>query len=106
MNQAHNGYLDVFLNLGWVGVALLGLVVARGYGNVFRALRRDPVAGRLKLAFFVVALLYNLTEHAFRELHPMWIVFLLAITVVPEPSTEARRSPSMTAPSVPETTAR
>ncbi len=106
VNQAHNGYLDVFLNLGWVGVALLGLVVARGYGNVFRALRRDPVAGRLKLAFFVVALLYNLTEHAFRELHPMWIVFLLAITVVPEPSTEARRSPSMTAPSVPETTAR
>jgi exopolysaccharide production protein ExoQ len=85
VNQAHNGYLDVFLNLGWVGVALLGLVIAWGYQNAVHALRRGPETGRLKLALFVVALIYNLTEHGFRELHPMWIMFLLAITVVPEP---------------------
>jgi exopolysaccharide production protein ExoQ len=92
LNQAHNGYLDVFLNLGWVGTALLGLVIVWGYGNAVRALRRDPEAGSLKLALFVVALIYNLTEHGFRELHPMWIMFLLAITVVPEPDAEDRPS--------------
>jgi len=95
VHQAHNGYLDVFLNLGWVGVALLGLVIAWGYRNVTRTLPRDPETGSLKLAFFVVALLYNLTEHAFRELHPVWIVLLLAITVVsrpPSPSFERARS--------------
>src|SRR2546427_1235891 len=27
-NHAHNGYLEVFLNLGWVGVALVGLVMS------------------------------------------------------------------------------
>ncbi len=90
VNQAHNGYLEVFLDLGWAGVAVLGLVMAWGFRNVVGALRRDPEAGRLKLAFFVVAVIYNLTEHAFRELHPVWIVFLLAITVVPEPGPEDR----------------
>ena len=81
-NQAHNGYLEVFLDLGLLGVTLLGVVMAWGYRSVVRALRWDPEAAGLKLAFFVVAAIYNLTEHAFRELHPVWIAFLLAVTVV------------------------
>ena len=103
VNQAHNGYIEVFLNLGWAGVALLGLVMAWGFRNVVRVLCRDPEAGRLKLAFFVVAVVYNLTEHAFRELHPVWIVFLLAITVVPEPSRREDWGSTLTraAPSAP-----
>ena len=85
-NQAHNGYLEVFLNLGWLGVALLSFVIAWGYRNVLGALRRNPEAGGLRLAFFVVALVYNLTEAAFRVMHPVWIAFLLAVAVVPEAS--------------------
>jgi O-antigen ligase len=85
-NQAHNGYIEVYLDLGWVGLALLALVIGSGYRNIVRALRWDPGAARLKLAFFAVAVAYNLTEHAFRDLHPLWIALLLAVTVVPEPS--------------------
>jgi O-antigen ligase len=85
-NQAHNGYLEVFLNLGWMGVALLGLIMVWGYRNVIGAFRQDQEAGRLRLAYFVVAVVYNLTEAAFQVLHPLWIAFLLAITVIPEPS--------------------
>jgi len=85
-NQAHNGYLEVFLNLGWTGVALLGFVMVWGYRNVIGTLRRDPEAGGLRLAYFVVAAVYNLTEAAFKGFHLVWIVCLLAITVVPEPS--------------------
>jgi exopolysaccharide production protein ExoQ len=93
-NQAHNGYLEVYLDLGWVGVALLGLLIAWGHRNVVRELPRNPETSSLKLAFFVVALLYNLTENAFRAVHPVWIMFLLAITVVPEPGPEDRQGPS------------
>jgi len=82
-NQAHNGYLEVFLNLGWIGVILLGFVIAWGFRNVVGALRRDPKLGGLRLAFFVAAILYNLTEAAFKVMHPVWIAFLLAVTVVP-----------------------
>lgn len=84
LHQAHNGYLEVFLDLGGAGMALLGLVFAWGYRNVVGALRWDPEAGRLKLAFFVIVVVYNLTEHGFREFHPMWIVFLLAIINIPK----------------------
>src|SRR6185295_2229233 len=79
LHQAHNGYIEVFLDLGGVGIGLLGLVLAWGYRNIVGALRWDPETGRLKLAFFVIVMVYNLTEHGFRELHPMWIVFLLVI---------------------------
>jgi len=87
-NQAHNGYLEGFLDLGWVGVALLAFVVAQGYRNIIQTLRWNPRAGSVRLAFFLVAAIYNLTEHAFRELHPVWIVFLLAVIVVPDGSLE------------------
>ena len=34
------------------------------------------------MAYFAVAL-YNMTEAAFKETHPIWIVFLLAVILVP-----------------------
>jgi len=102
VNQAHNGYFEVFLNLGSVGVALLGVVMAWGYRNVNRALRWDSEAGRIKLAYFVVAAVYNLTEHAFREVHPVWIVFLLTVIAIPkDPRRESVGGPTVLNSSVP-----
>jgi exopolysaccharide production protein ExoQ len=94
INQAHNGYLEIYLNLGWVGVALLGAVMVWGYRNINRVLHWDSEAGRVKLAFLGVVTIYNLTEHAFRELHPVWIVFLLAVIAIPkDPESENRGQP-------------
>jgi O-antigen ligase len=84
--QAHNGYIEIFLDLGWVGLALLGLVMACGYRNVFRLLGGDSETVNLRLAYLVVAAAFNLTEFAFKEIHPIWIVFLLAVIAVPEVS--------------------
>jgi exopolysaccharide production protein ExoQ len=84
-NQAHNGYLEIYLNLGAIGVLLLVFVLLRGYRNVSIALRRDPEVGRLKLAFLVAAVLYNLTEAAFKGIHLVWIASLIAVVYVPRP---------------------
>jgi O-antigen ligase len=84
INEAHNGYLEVFLNLGWVGVFLLAVVIVTGYRNVLSAFRRDPHVGALKLAFFVACVVYSLTEAGFRMMTMVWIGFLLATTAVPE----------------------
>ena len=35
--QAHNGYLEIYINLGWVGVILLGGLIVTGYRNAFLA---------------------------------------------------------------------
>ena len=84
VNQAHNGYLEIYLNLGWVGVTLLALVIVTGYRNVVAAFRRDPGPARLMLAYFVVAMAYNFTEGAFKFRNPVWISFLLAIMYIPQ----------------------
>jgi exopolysaccharide production protein ExoQ len=83
-NEAHNGYLEVFLNLGWVGVTLFGVVIATGYRNVMQMLYQEPEIGKLKLALVVCGLAYGFTEAAFRMMSPVWISFVLAMFAVPE----------------------
>ncbi len=82
-NEAHNGYIEVYLNLGWIGLALLAVLVVTGYRNVLLVLRRDLDVGKLMLAYFVVGVVYNFTEAGFRMLNLVWITFLLAIMAVP-----------------------
>jgi len=90
--EAHNGYLEIYLNLGWAGIALLALVLATGYRTVMVAWRRKQPASSLMLAYFVIALIYNFTEAAFfRMMAPAWIFSLLAITAIPQRSTVADR---------------
>jgi exopolysaccharide production protein ExoQ len=84
-NQAHNGYLEIYLNLGWVGVTLLAVVIMNGYRQIIAAVRRKSPAATLCLGYFVAVLAYNFTESAFKMTHPVWLVFLLATTMVPEP---------------------
>ena len=84
--EAHNGYLEVFLMLGWAGVGLLGAVIATGYRTVFRVWRQDFL-GALGLAYFFVGLVYNFTEAAFFKMQAVsWIFFLFAIVAVPSVS--------------------
>lgn len=80
IQEAHNGYLEVYINLGWCGELLLILLIVTGYRNILKALRTDPNLGRLRLAFFTTALTYCLTEAGFTMMNPIWLVFLLAIT--------------------------
>jgi exopolysaccharide production protein ExoQ len=83
--EAHNGYIEVFLNLGWTGVLLLAIVIATAYRTVMVAWRRNSPMASLCLAYFVVGVIYNFTEAAFfRMMTPVWIFFLLAITRLPE----------------------
>jgi O-antigen ligase len=76
-NQAHNGYIETYINLGWTGVALLLVLIVAGYRNILRMER--GYAGSLCFAYFMVALVYNITEAAFKVMHPLWIAFLLAV---------------------------
>lgn len=97
-NEAHDGYVEVFLNLGWVGIVLLGIVIVTGYRTVIARIRENAPACGLMLAYFVTAIVYNFTEAAFfRMMTPIWVCFLLAVTRVPfseSNRTEVRRAKS------------
>jgi O-antigen ligase len=83
INQAHNGYIEIYLNIGWVGLALLGAVILRGYRNIIRGLQDNLEMSGLKLAFFFICLVYNFTEAAFKIMSPVWMTFLWATIAVP-----------------------
>jgi exopolysaccharide production protein ExoQ len=82
-NEAHDGYLEIYLQLGWVGIAILAAIIISGYRRILSAVRRASTASTLRLAFLVSALVYNLTEAAFKALHPVWFCMLWAIMAVP-----------------------
>ena len=90
-NQAHNGYIETYLTLGWVGIGFLVLMIVAGYRAVVEAFRRDASSGSLRLAIFAVSLVYNISEAAFKVMHPVWIAFLLAITAVSDAAAEGER---------------
>lgn len=81
-NQAHNGYLEIYANLGWLGVALLAVVIVWGYKRIVRAVQHGVPLSDLMLAYFYSGIVYNFTEAAFfRMLYSIWVFFLIAITL-------------------------
>ena len=84
--QAHNGYLEVYLNLGMVGLALLGGVLWTGLRNARRRLRAahytagnldDRLYQTFAIAYILAYLFYNITEATFLGLNFLFIIFLL-----------------------------
>ncbi len=80
LNESHNGYIEVLITLGWIGLALLVVLITTGYRNVIAAYRRDPDTGSLRIAWFLAPLITGFTEAAFRMMGVPWIIFLLATT--------------------------
>jgi len=79
LNEAHNGYIEIYLNLGWIGLGLLAVLLISGYRRAAAAFRLEPTLGNLLLAYVCVSVVYSVTEAGFRMLDPIWIFLLLAI---------------------------
>lgn len=79
LNEAHNGYIEVYLNLGWIGVCLIACILISGYRRATSAFRRNPDMGSLMLAYVTASAVYSVTEAGFRMLDPIWIFLLLAV---------------------------
>ena len=76
-NEAHNGYLEIYLTLGLIGLFILGGVFVRTFWKIRFELFRNFEWGRYRLGFFVAVVLYNWTEAAVRAFHPVWFVFYI-----------------------------
>ena len=77
--EAHNGYLEIYLNLGWTGVCLFALVLVTGYQKVIALLRREPEVGSLALALLIAIAMNGLTEAPFRMMTSTCFFLLWAI---------------------------
>lgn len=84
-NQAHNGYLETYLNLGLVGLGLMLACIYAAFCKGARMMADNLTLARFRLGFVVAFVLYNWTEAAFKALHPMWFIFFLVLMEYPAP---------------------
>ena len=80
LNEAHNGYLETYLNLGVIGVGLTAAILLATYAKSRRDLFRNFELGRFRLAYLLAFIVYNWTEAAFRlNSFPFFMFFFAAI---------------------------
>jgi exopolysaccharide production protein ExoQ len=77
INEAHDGYLEVYLNLGLIGLSLLCVILVVAYRNICK----KDLTGKgnftsLSLAMWSVVLFYNITEASFKH-GVIWLALLL-----------------------------
>ncbi len=90
--QAHSGYLEQYLNLGYVGVGFIVLLIAKGLFDARALAPTDPSFAVLRLAFVVAAAAYNYTEASFYGINNMWLLLLLGLLNLPRSTVEAAMS--------------
>jgi exopolysaccharide production protein ExoQ len=79
VTEAHNGYIEFYLNLGWIGIALIATMLITGYRRAIASARRCPSMSSMALAYVMASALYSITEAGFRMLDPIWFFLLLAV---------------------------
>jgi exopolysaccharide production protein ExoQ len=76
-NQAHNGYIETYLNLGLIGLFLLVALLIATFWKSRRELFTNFQFGRFRLGFLVAIIAYNWTEAAFKNISSLWFIFYI-----------------------------
>jgi O-antigen ligase len=76
--HAHNGFLEVAVESGLIGLATLIACLVSSFRLGMRTLRNGYVdRGRMLLYILVLLVLHDLTETDFLQVTPFWFMFLL-----------------------------
>jgi O-antigen ligase len=80
--SAHNGFVDVYLDGGMIGCAVLVVLVLAAARQILRAGSRRGFHD-VRFVFLVVALISNLTESFFARPSPLWFTTVLVFLNYP-----------------------
>jgi len=81
--SAHNGYLEMYLNLGIIGLLFVAGWIVTGLIKVWHQLVIDYPVAILRLAIIIDVILYNWTEATFAGRNNVWFLLFFAIMTVP-----------------------
>jgi len=88
INEAHNGYLEIYLNTGLIGLSLFSIFIFSVYYRCREIIQLNLEYGRFAVTFFFTALLYNCAEAAFKGKGLLFFVFLTIGLRLPETNYE------------------
>jgi hypothetical protein len=81
LNESHNGYLEAYLNLGYIGITLLLIYLGCVYRCICKWFKPFSNVASLTLAIWTAFVFHNCTEADFR-CGLMWFVLVLAALAV------------------------
>jgi exopolysaccharide production protein ExoQ len=104
-NQAHNGYIETYLNLGWIGLALMAQMMVSGLLKSLAWLRANDPMGPIRFALLSGIAVYNYTDATFKGVHLLFFTFFLfSLSLVPirlfRPADLGALDPPITTPEV------
>lgn len=83
-NQAHNGYLETYLNGGLIGISLLVVIIVFTVRRLKKELLRGSNFAIFCFPFFIVMLIYNWTEAMFNKMSLVWVCLLMTLLWLPD----------------------
>lgn len=75
--QAHNGYIETYLNLGVIGLCILIVWIVVSFRKIRVDLIKNLDLGRFELAFLFAIVVSNYTEASYTGTAPAWTMFFL-----------------------------
>ena len=83
LNEAHNGYLEIYLSLGAIGLTLMVAIMLTSFVRISRRFAVSPSMASLGLALWSIMVVYNFAESAFAA-SLLWTVFLFCSIASPK----------------------
>jgi exopolysaccharide production protein ExoQ len=87
INEAHNGYLESYLNTGLIGLGLLLTMLMTAANSIKKQVVEGVTYGALRLAFLVASIFYGVSEAVFNRLSFLWLLLLLSAMTYPRRQT-------------------
>jgi exopolysaccharide production protein ExoQ len=81
--ECHNGYLQIYLDLGLIGLFLVCMFLIATYSKICKGLKPLSALGSLSLGLWTVLIFYNVSEASF-EVDLLFVAFLLAGISAPQ----------------------
>jgi O-antigen ligase len=78
INEAHNGYIESYLNTGLLGLSLLIAFLVSSANTIKKYILAGVSYGSLRFAFLVSSIFYGVSEAVFNRLSFLWMVLLLS----------------------------
>lgn len=89
--NAHNGYIDIYLNLGIIGLMIMIIFILKSLARLVTESALASYHGKIALVFTIIFLLRNITESSFMSVSLIWFL-LLAFSINVEEKQAATES--------------